>query len=297
MQRPTSGRNAVLLVAHGTVENLSDLAAFLTRIRHGRAPSSELVEEVTRRYSLIGGSPLLEVTRAQGEALAQSLGLPVLIGMRLWEPSVEAALLEAARAGIERVCVLPLAPFSVHVYQQAAERSARELAARGERVPELVGVEPWGEHAAFIEAHAARITEHAPADASLVLTAHSLPTRAIASGDPYDTLARRSADAIGRKLGRPYRVAYQSQGADGGDWLGPDLRGALEALRNEGKRRVALAPFGFLTEHVETLYDLDVEARAWANELELELTRVPAIGTHPGLIQTLAEVASRALGR
>ena len=193
--------------------------------------------------------------------------------------------------------MLPLAPFSVHVYQQAAERSARELRERGERVPELVAVEPWGEDAAFVAAHADQIAAHAPADASLVLTAHSLPSRAIASGDPYDTLARRSADAIGKKLGRAFRVAYQSQGADGGDWLGPDLRSALEELRREGVSRVALAPFGFLTEHVETLYDLDVEARAWANELGVELTRVPAIGTHPGLIQTLAEVTSRALGR
>ncbi len=297
MPSATSGRNAVLLVAHGTIEDLSDLGAFLTRIRHGRAPSPELVEEVTRRYSLIGRSPLLDVTRAQGEALAQALGLPVLVGMRLWDPSVEAALLEAGRAGIERLCVLPLAPFSVHVYQQAAERSARELRERGERVPELVAVEPWGEHAAFVAAHADQISAHAPADASLVLTAHSLPSRAIASGDPYDTLARRSADAIGQKLGRAYRVAYQSQGADGGDWLGPDLKSALEALRREGVSRVALAPFGFLTEHVETLYDLDVEARAWASALGLELTRVPAIGTHPGLIQALAEVTTRALGR
>jgi ferrochelatase len=298
MQRETSGQNAaVLLVAHGTVESLSDLSAFLTRIRHGRAPSPELVEEVTRRYSLIGRSPLLDVTRAQGEALARELGLPVLIGMRLWEPSVESALLEAGRAGIERLCLLPLAPFSVHVYQQAAERSARELRERGNQVPELVAVEPWGEDAAFVEAHAALVEAHAPADASLILTAHSLPSRAIASGDPYDALARRCAEAIGKKLGRSYRLAYQSQGADGGDWLGPDLRSTLEALAREGQRKLALAPFGFLTEHVETLYDLDVEARAWANELGIELTRVPAMGVHPGLIQTLAEVARRALGR
>jgi ferrochelatase len=298
MQRVTPGQNsAVLLVAHGTVESVSDLPAFLSRIRHGRAPSQELVEEVTRRYSLIGRSPLLDVTRAQGEALARALDLPVLVGMRLSDPSVESALLEAGRAFVERLCLLPLAPFSVHVYQQAAERSARELRERGEQVPELVPVEAWGEHDTFVGAHAELIRKHAPTDASLILTAHSLPSRAIAGGDPYDTLARRCADAIGRKLDRSYHLAYQSQGADGGDWLGPDLRTTLEQLARQGQRRIALAPFGFLTEHVETLYDLDVEARAWAAELGIELTRVPAIGTHPGLIQALAEVARRALGR
>jgi ferrochelatase len=296
MQR-TGTSSAVLLVAHGTVEKLADLPAFLTRIRHGRPPSPELVAEVTRRYELIGGSPLLEVTRAQAAALASLLELPVLVGMRLWEPSVESALLEAARAGVERLCLLPLAPFSVHVYQEAAERSARELRERGESAPELVPVEPWGEGEAFVAAHAELIAAHAPPSASLVLTAHSLPARAIAAGDPYDQLARRSAEAIGRELGRPYRLAYQSQGADGGEWLGPDLKTTLEELAGAGQRHVALAPFGFLTEHVETLYDLDVEARALAAELGVELTRVPAIGTHPGLIQTLAEAARRALGR
>ncbi len=298
MQRASPAQNsAVLLVAHGTVERLSDLPAFLTRIRHGRAPSQELVDEVTRRYSLIGRSPLLDVTRAQAEGLARALDLPVLVGMRLWDPSVEAALLEAGRAGVERLCLLPLAPFSVHVYQKAAEQSAHALRERGERVPELVAVEAWGEDQPFVDAHAELIREHAPVEASLILTAHSLPSRAIAGGDPYDALARGSAEAIARRLGRPYHLAYQSQGADGGDWLGPDLRTTFERLAQRGERQIALAPFGFLTEHVETLYDLDVEARSWAAELGLELTRVPAIGTHPGLIQTLAEVARRALGR
>lgn len=298
MQRATpKERDAILLVAHGTVDDLSDLPAFLTRIRHGRPPSAELVQEVTRRYKAIGRSPLLDVTRAQGEALAGELGLRVLIGMRLWAPSVEDAVLEAAREGIGRLLVLPLAPFSVHVYQQAAERSVKELASRGEQVPELVGVPPWGEEEAFVAAHAALIAAHAPPDATLVLTAHSLPQRAIASGDPYDDLVRRTAHAIGQELGRSYQLAYQSQGADGGDWLGPDLKSALEALAADGHRKVAIAPFGFLTEHVETLYDLDVEACAWAKELGLELFRVPAIGAHPGLIQALAKVARRALGR
>ena len=112
----SSSRDGVLLVAHGTVERLDEMPAFLQRIRHGRPASPELVAELVRRYQAIGGSPLLEITRRQAAALAERLGLSVLVGMRLWNPSVESALREAAERGLARLVVLPLAPFSVHVY-------------------------------------------------------------------------------------------------------------------------------------------------------------------------------------
>jgi ferrochelatase len=282
-------------VAHGTVENLDDLPAFLARIRHGRPASAELVQEVRRRYTLIGRSPLLEQTREQAARLAEHTGLPVFLGMRLWDPSVESALEQATAAGCERLCVLPLAPFSVHVYTRAAEASARAVEQRGGVAPALVAAAPWGQHRAFIAAHAVKLQQHAPPDAALLLTAHSLPTRAVAAGDPYADLVSATARAIAQRAGRDYRLAYQSQGADGGDWLGPDLRAELEALAAQGVRKVALAPFGFLTEHVETLYDLDVEAAAWARELGLELARVPALGADPGLIEALGDTVREAL--
>ncbi len=292
---PDASRHALLFVAHGTVENVDDLPAFLARIRHGRPASPELVREVRRRYELIGRSPLLDVSREQAERVGARLGLRVFVGMRLWEPSVESAIREAVAAGIERLCLVPLAPFSVHVYLQAAQASAKALAAGGTRVPELVSVPAWGEHPKFIEAHVELIQRVAPPEAALVLTAHSLPSRAIAGGDPYAELAGRTASAIGSRIGRNYRLAYQSQGADGGEWLGPDLRTTLEELAASGVRQIALAPFGFLSEHVETLYDLDIEAAAWARELGLELTRVGAIGAHPGLVDALAEIARATL--
>lgn len=161
--------------------------------------------------------------------------------------------------------------------------------------PELVSVPAWGEHPDFVAAHVELIERHAPETAMLVLTAHSLPARAISAGDPYANLVGRAAKSIGTRCGRSYRLAYQSQGADGGAWLGPDLHTTLDQLAGEGIREVALAPFGFLTEHVETLYDLDVEAAAWARELGIALHRVPAIGAHPGLIRALADVARAAL--
>jgi ferrochelatase len=289
-------RDGVLLVAHGTVQDLDDLPEFLREIRRGRPASAELVAELRRRYEAIGGSPLLEITRAQGNALARRLEAPVLIAMRLWSPRVEDVLRAAATLGLERLAVVPLAPYSVHVYVQAAleslERVRREL---GDRAPELCAAEPWGSEPAFIETWAAAIRSAlGDPPAELVLTAHSLPTRAIQSGDPYERQFRESAERVARAVDRPCTIAFQSQGADGGEWLGPDLKSALEALAESGARRVVVAPVGFVAEHVETLYDLDVEAQAWARELGIELVRIRAPDADPGLIEALAHVSERA---
>jgi ferrochelatase len=287
--------DAVLLVAHGTVSRIEDIPAFLSRIRGGRPVSDLLVAEVRRRYQLIGKSPLLDVTRAQATALEQRLGIPVLVGMRLWDPSLEDALEEAARRGIRRLVMIALAPFSVHVYWQALLRAKDTVFGNGTVPPTLLRVEPWGTQAQFVRAHADLIEKHVPADVPLVLTAHSLPTAAIRNGDPYFTQVSESAAAIAGALGRDYDLAFQSQGADGGDWLGPDLNTVLAELREEGATDVALAPFGFLAEHVETLYDLDVEAKELAESLGLSLLRVPAIGLAEGLIDALEKLAQDAL--
>jgi ferrochelatase len=282
----------VLLVAHGTVDNLDDLGAFVARIRHGRPAPPGLVEELRRRYEAIGGSPLLETTRGQASALARRLEAPVLVGMRLWDPSVEQALTGAAALGLRRLVVIALAPFSQHVYWDAAKKVA---ASAGSSI-ELVQTSAWGEEPAFVAAHADLIAQHATAaDAAVVLSAHSLPSVAIQRGDPYARLVAASARAVEARLGRPVLLCYQSQGADGGEWLGPGVRETLAAVAAEGKTHVTWAPFGFLADHVETLYDLDVQARAIASELKLELTRVPALNLHPGLIEALAAVATRAV--
>jgi ferrochelatase len=286
--------DGVLLVAHGTVSRIEDIPAFLSRIRGGRAVSEGLVAEVRRRYRTIGKSPLLDVTRAQAAALEERLGVPVFVGMRLWDPSIEQALEEAEQRAIRRLVVIALAPFSVHVYWQAVQRAKEDLFAAGRVPPTLLRVEPRGTQAQFVRAHAELIAHHVPADVPLVLTAHSLPTAAVRNGDPYETQVRESADAVAAALGRPCRLAFQSQGADGGDWLGPDLNTVLAALHEEGATDVALAPFGFLAEHVETLYDLDVEAKDLAESLGLRLMRVPAIGLAEGLIDALVELAENA---
>lgn len=287
--------DAVLLVAHGTVSRTEDIPAFLSRIRGGRPVSEALVAEVRRRYQLIGKSPLLEVTRAQAAALEKRLGIPVLVGMRLWDPSIEDALEEAAKRGIRRLVMIALAPFSVHVYWQALQRATETVFGDSRVPPTLLRVEPWGTQPQFVRAHADLIAKHIPMDVPLVLTAHSLPTVAIRNGDPYLTQVSESAAAIAGALGRDYELAFQSQGADGGDWLGPDLNTVFAGLREEGATDVAIAPFGFLAEHVETLYDLDVEAKDLAESFGLSLMRVPAIGLAEGLIDALEKLAQDAL--
>jgi ferrochelatase len=282
------------LLAHGTVADIADIPAFLGRIRRGRPASPELVAETRRRYELIGGSPLLEITGAQARALATRLGVPVFVGMRLWDPSIESAIEQARDAGVARLCVLPLAPYSVHVYLHAA----RDAAASIDRPPELVGTPAYGTHPALVRAHAEAILpvlEKAPGGARLILTAHSLPLVALRAGDPYGELVAESARAVLACTGGVGELAFQSQGADGGEWLGPTLRTALENARGRGAPAAVVAPFGFLAEHVETLYDLDHEARGWAHELGLPLFRVPALRTEDAFIDALENLARDAL--
>jgi len=285
----------VLLVAHGTVENLDDLGAFVARIRMGRPAPLGLVEELRHRYEAIGGSPLLRTTREQGQALARRLEAPVLVGMRLWDPSVEAALGGAAALGLERMIVIALAPFSQHIYWEATLKSAQ---AAGTSI-ELLRTDAWGEEPAFVAAHAELIQRHAAEhdalSAPVVLSAHSLPRVVVDRGDPYATLVEASARALSTLLRSDTQLCFQSQGADGGDWLGPGVRETLTMLSAKGHRKVVWAPFGFLADHVETLYDLDIEARGIAQELSMTLVRVPALNLHPGLTEALSAVAIRAL--
>jgi ferrochelatase len=294
----SSDAQGVLLTAHGSVEDLDDLAEFLKRIRHGRPAPPELVTEVRRRYEAIGGSPLLRITEQQAELLSKQLGLPVYIGMRLSKPELADALAQARRDGVRTLCVLPLAPYSVHVYAAAAEKALAAHPHQGEL--SLVPVAPFGTSSELVAAHAARIRESlrdVGDGAEVVLTAHSLPQGVIDGGDPYQHEFELSARAIGAALGRHVELAYQSQGFGGGAWLGPDLKSVFAAQKARGVREVVVAPVGFLADHVETLYDLAIEAKAWADELGLGFTRVPALNTAPGLIDALAAAVRRALFR
>lgn len=285
--------DGVLLIAHGTVETTADLPAFLAEIRRGRPAPEGLVAELVHRYEMIGGSPLLKLTREQAAALSKRLDLPVLVAMRLWRPRVEEVLLDNRQLHLTKLCVLPLAPFSAPVYNQAAAQAFDRAAQIASDLPELIYLDNWGLHEAFIEAHAALIEpllKQAENGTHLVLTAHSLPRIVVDRGDPYATLIEAAAQKIAARLATPITLAYQSRGADGGEWLGPDLEQVLRQLRDEGVRNVLVAPFGFLADHVETLYDLDIEARQRAEALGLCFLRAPALNSHPQLIDAMARV-------
>jgi ferrochelatase len=284
-------REAVVLVAHGTVEAETDIPDFLTKVRRGRPPPPALVAETRRRYALIGGSPLLRITNAQAAALSRRLDVPVVVAMRLWHPLLEEVLPRLVGAGVERACILPLAPFSVAVYHRAAVEAASAVGL-ADRL-ELVPVPPWGSEDSLIAGHADAIARAGPADATVV-TAHSLPLSVLRHGDRYEVEVQECAQAVSARLGRQLTLAYQSQNSEG-EWLGPDLAAVLREVRAKGARTVVLAPIGFLADHVETLYDLDIEAREWAQELGLELVRVAALNDSPALTEALASVAQRAL--
>jgi ferrochelatase len=293
-------RTGILLSAHGTVENLDDLPAFLARIRRGRPVPQELIDETRRRYQLIGGSPLLRTTREVARKLEAVTSLPVFVGMRLWEPSLQQAISEARDAGVTRLISLPLAPQSVQIYHQAAQEAAREIPG----APVLVEVPSWGEEPALLDAFEevirealARFPEDDRDSVELVLSAHSLPLRVISAGDPYEGQFRAMAAAVGAKFRNPSRVAFQSQGYDGGAWLGPDLKGTFASLASEGRQDVLVAAIGFLGDHVETLYDLDIEARRLAEEAGLRrYERAPSLDARERFVGALSRVALSSAG-
>ena len=291
----------VLLVAHGTVTDLDEMRGFLTAIRRGRPPSDALVDEMRRRYDAIGGSPLLETTNRQARTLAARLNLPAFVGMRFGEPSLERALRDAEGQGIERLVVVPMAPYSVSLYfgEVRARRWAMPNALGASDPQHLTSIAPFGTHPLLIRAHVDQIRSFAgaalEAGAKLVLSAHSLPMRVIETGDAYERETQESARSIGKALGEDFRIAYQSQGADGGRWLGPVLHEEIASLAASGAKAVVVAPFGFLCDHVETLYDLDIELKAQCDSLGLVLHRVPALGLHDCLMDALVDLVQEAL--
>jgi protoporphyrin/coproporphyrin ferrochelatase len=293
-------RTGVLLSAHGTVQALDELPGFLARIRRGRPTPPALLDEVRRRYAEIGGSPLLAITREQARLLGERVGLPTFVGMRLWDPSLEAAVAEARAQGVERLVSLPLAPQSVLVYHEAVRE------ALGGQGPSLVEVPAWGDEPALLGAFSASIDEGLAvfpdgyrSRVPVVLSAHSLPSRVIAAGDAYEAQFRAMASAlIARRAepSRPFRVAFQSQGMDGGEWLGPDLAGTFAALAAEGHREVLVAAIGFVSDHIETLYDLDIDAPRLGQLAGLtRVARAPSLNARPAFIDALEAITRRAL--
>ena len=275
---------AVVAMAYGSPSRIEDIPAYYADIRRGRPVSRERVEELAARYRRIGRSPLNDVTERQRAALERELELPVYVGMKHWEPRVAEAAARALADGAERIVGLVLAPhysrMSVGGYREQLERA---LAGTG---AELVFIESWHDHPAFIDVLARRVSG---SDAHVVFTAHSLPERALADGDPYrDELLATSRLVAERARIASWSFAFQSASETGEPWLGPDLLDELERLQAARTRTVLIAPIGFVADHLEILWDIDVEAREKAAELGLELERIESLNDDPAFIRALA---------
>ena len=290
---------AALLLAHGTPDSLDEMPEYLTRVRGGRPPSPELVQEMRSNYAAIGGrSPLTDLTRDQAEAVARELGegSRVYFAMRNWRPFIPDVLAAAAAEGCTEVTAVPLAPqystLSVGKYRQAVE----EARPAGLRVR---FVESWHDHSGLIEAFAEKVREARalrPA-AAFVFTAHSLPVRAVQQGDPYPEQVAATAAAVAARAGLPrFRLAWQSAGRTPEPWIVPALEETLAELAREGVTEVVAAPIGFVSDHTEVLYDIDVAAADAARRLGIALSRTPSLNTSPTFIRALADVVRSAGG-
>jgi len=291
--------DAVLLMAHGTPDALDEMPEYLTRVRNGRPPSPDLVDEITASYRAIGGrSPLTDLTRAQASALQARLGteVRVLVGMRNWKPFISDVIREASAGGVTRVVGIPLAPqFSTLSVQKYVE-AARAATPRG---VSFACVGAFHDHPGLAEAFAGRIDEcrdELAAGARVVFTAHSLPVRVVESGDPYAGQVAATAAAVAAKAGIcDYGLAWQSAGRTPEPWLGPDIGALIREEAAAGVRRFLVVPIGFVCDHTEVLFDLDIKAAQAAREAGAAFRRTASLNTSPAFIRLLAELASALL--
>jgi len=291
----------VLLLAHGTPDTLDEMPDYLRLVRGGREPPAELVEEMRHNYAAIGGrSPLTAITRAQADALQRALGdgTPVRVGMRNWKPFIADALRQAAEAGLTRLVAVPMAPqystLSVGKYKEAVERS------RPDGVT-VRFVDSWHEHPGLLDAFAEKVRAAGEAGSwdEVIFTAHSLPERVVREGDPYpEQVAATARGVAARARLERYRQAYQSAGRTPEPWLGPPLAQALGEAARGGARRVLVVPVGFVCDHTEILFDIDVQAQAAARAEGVTLRRTESLNTSPAFIRALADLvrAHRAAG-
>ncbi len=273
-----------MLMAYGSPSTADDIRPYLEDIREGRPVSDEAVEELTERYRRIGGrSPLDEITERQRAALEGEVGIPVHLGMKHWRPRIADAAARALEGGAKRVLGLVLAPH----YSQLSIAGYREQLEEGlEGRAELRFVESWHDHEPFLEVLADRVRG---TDAHVVFTAHSLPERILAMGDPYREELLTTSRLVAERAGLDrWSFAFQSASPTGEPWLGPDILEELDRLHAEGVEKVLVAPVGFVSDHLEILWDLDVEARERAAELGLELDRIDSLNDDPAFIRALA---------
>ncbi|MDP9365151.1 MAG: ferrochelatase [Chloroflexota bacterium] len=293
---------AVLMLAYGGPDKLEDVGPYLLDVRHHRPTSPELIHEISERYRQIGGrSPILELTEAQATALQTALNQnedgdedswQVFVGMRHWHPFIKDVLAEMEAAGYDRTVGLVMAPhysrMSIGAYFQRAADAGSPI--------EIAGIERWHLLPGYLEAMVDRVRaalERFPAEVRdrvpVLFTAHSLPERILTWDDPYPRELRETTEALGRMIApQPSRFAYQSAAMTPDPWLGPDAGEVIEQIAAEGGKHLLIAPIGFVCEHVEILFDIDVEFKRQAEELGVHLERIEMLNDHPTMIDGLA---------
>jgi protoporphyrin/coproporphyrin ferrochelatase len=310
-------RPAVLLLAHGTPQSLDEIPAYLSNVTSGRPMPESVVEEIRHRYSLIGSSPLTELTQEQGRLLSHALGLPVYVGMRNWKPYIADVVRQMRANGITSAVAICLAPqnsrTSVGLYRRAAFAEAGGI--------DMDFIDGWADHPLLAQAFAERlqpvwqsVSARIGASVPVLFTAHSVPCRTIqtqpadaqgppADPDPYPVEAKRTAANVAALLSAvgltpaDWVFAFQSQGMSGATWIGPTVEDTLTALRQEGHSAVVIQPIGFLCDHVEILYDIDIGFRDFASGIGLEVVRPQSLNDSPLLTATLEDLARKGFAR
>jgi ferrochelatase len=306
-----SQKTAVLLLAHGSPENPSQVPEFLSYVTGGRPLPSPVVEEIRHRYSLIGFSPLPCWTLLQADQLSESLQMPVFVGMRNWKPFIADAVKAIASERYERVIAICLAPqnsrTSVGLYRSA-------VSGDGNLPFQMDFVDEWHDHPLLAKALAEKLRggwEEASAESGaklpVIFTAHSVPQRTITEGDPYERQAKETAQLVAKEAGlgaADWTFAFQSQGMSSGagsanPWIGPTVEDTIRNLKVKGHRGVFLDPIGFLCDHVEVLYDIDIAFKQLAEKEGMRLWRAESLNGSKTLTAALADVVKsrvKALG-
>jgi protoporphyrin/coproporphyrin ferrochelatase len=293
-----SKKKAVLLLAHGSPDSPDEVPEFLLQVTGGRPLPPSAIDEVKHRYGLIGRSPLTELTMKQGALLARELELPVYVGMRNWKPFIASVMGTMTGDQVSQAVVICLAPHnsrtSVGLYRSALSRNGQPPFA-------FDFVECWHDHPLLIKAFSAKLgpgwetaCREAAAKVPVIFTAHSVPLRTITEGDPYELQAKETAALVARDASLPaslWRFAFQSQGMAGGAWLGPTVEDTILELERAGHRGIFVQPIGFLCDHVEVLYDIDIGFKQFAEQRGMRLWRAESLNDSPWLVQALADIA------
>jgi len=303
--QPPSGPWGVLLLAHGAPDKLEDIPEFLLNVRGGRPLPEPVVKEITHRYSLIGGeSPLLRLTTLQADALAKLISHPVYVGMRNWKPFIPDAVRHLSGDGVERVVAVCLAPQNSRTSIGLYRKYLMDAVTQARPGLEVDFVESYHDHPGLIEAFRERAaaafiaaTQETGGPVPVIFTAHSVPERTIADGDPYEQQVRETAALVARAAGlTEYRVAFQSQGLTGGKWIGPTVESQIDELAQAGTKSVLLIPVGFVSDHVEILYDIDVLFHDYGKARGVAVRRSESLNDSPKFAAALASLVTARIG-